>query len=78
MKNLLEYITQNITGNKDIKVVESEEDGVHQYVIKTPKDVMGLLIGKEGRTIRAIRSLARARAIVDKVNINVNLEEITQ
>lgn len=78
MKDLLEHITQNITGNKDVEVVESEVDGVHQYIVRAPKDVMGLLIGKEGRTIRAIRSLARARAIVKKTNINVNLEEVTQ
>lgn len=75
MKDLLEYITKNITGEKKITVDESEAESVYQYVIKAPKDVMGLLIGKEGRTIRAIRSLARARAIVDQVNINVNLEE---
>ena len=77
MINLLTHITQGITNNKDIEVSEDVVDSVHQYTVRAPKDVMGLLIGKEGRTIRAIRSLARARAIVEKININVNLEELT-
>lgn len=75
MIDLLTHITQGITNNTDIEVSEDVVDGVHQYIVRAPKDVMGLLIGKEGRTIRAIRSLARARAIVEKININVNLEE---
>ncbi|MEK7521386.1 MAG: KH domain-containing protein [Patescibacteria group bacterium] len=78
MIDLLTHITQGVTNNKDVQVSEDMVDGVHQYTIRAPKDVMGLLIGKEGRTIRAIRSLARARAIVEKININVNLEETTQ
>lgn len=75
MIDLLTYITTNISGNKDIEVVKNEIGGVHEYTVHAPKEVMGLLIGKEGRTIRAIRSLARARAIVEQVNITVKLEE---
>lgn len=75
MQDLLAYITTNITSNSDIEVTEAEVGGVHEYTIRAPKKVMGLLIGKEGRTIRAIRSLARARAIVEQTNIMVKLEE---
>lgn len=75
MIDLLSYITKSITGNEDIEVTESEENGIKEYVVHAPQAVMGLLIGKEGRTIRAIRSLARARAIVEKINISVHLEE---
>lgn len=75
MQKLLEYITQSITGNKDIKVEESKSGDLNIYTIRAPKEVMGTLIGKEGRTIRAIRSLARARAIIDQIAINIVLEE---
>ena len=75
MIDLLTYITQNLTGSKDITVTQTEVEGRQEYTIKAPKEVMGLLIGKEGRTIRAIRNLARARAIVDKILIDVKLEE---
>lgn len=77
MLKLLEYITQTITDNKDINVSEADNEGVKTYTVHAPQEVMGLLIGKEGKTIRAIRSLARARAIVDQEKVFVNIEEIT-
>lgn len=76
MIELLEYITQTITGEKGIKVEKETSDDFITYTIRAPKSVMGLLIGKEGRTIRAIRTLARARAIVDQEKISVQLEEV--
>lgn len=75
MKKLLAYITENLTGSKDVEIEETEDQGVKIYTIKAPKEVMGMLIGKEGRTARAIRSLAKAKAIIDQVNVNIRIEE---
>lgn len=75
MIELLEYITQTLTGNKDIKVEKDTSGDLVIYTIKAPKEVMGLLIGKSGRTINAIRILARARAITDQERIALRLEE---
>lgn len=75
MKDLLTYITQNVTGNDNVEIEEVEEEGLKTYLIKAPKEIMGLLIGKEGRTIRAIRTLAKARAIIEKVRVNIQLSE---
>lgn len=75
MLKLLEYLTRSITGDNEINVTVSESEGVNTYTVHAPKEVMGLLIGKEGKTIRAIRALARARAIVDQEKVFVNLEE---
>lgn len=77
MLKLLEYLTREITDNKNIEVTETDTDGVKTYTVHAPKEVMGLLIGKEGKTIRAIRSLARARAIIDQEKVFVNIEEKT-
>lgn len=75
MLNLLEYLVRQVTGNDQIEVTVSENEGVNTYTVHAPKEVMGLLIGKEGKTIRAIRALARARAIIDQEKVFVNLEE---
>lgn len=75
MKKLLEYIASSLTGSEDILVQVQEQDGAKAYTIVAPKGVMGILIGKEGKTIRAIRALARARAIVDQEKVFVNLLE---
>lgn len=76
MQKLLEYLVSQITDQDKIKVTEaSDESGIISYTIFAPKEVMGLLIGKGGKTIRAIRSVARARAIIDQVKINIELSE---
>lgn len=75
MLNLLNHLTQSLTG-REIPVEESENEGTLVYTIKAPQEVMGLLIGKGGKTIRAIRSVARARAIVDQTRVNISLEEV--
>lgn len=36
---------------------------------------MGIIIGKEGKTIRSLRNLAKAKAIRDNVRIQILLEE---
>ena len=77
MIELLEYITRNITGNEKVKVEEQDSGDLIIYLIKAPKEVMGMLIGKEGRTIRAIRTLARTRAIVEGKKIAVEIEEVS-
>lgn len=78
MLKLLKFITRNLTGNDKIEVIETQENDVKVYNIHAPKEVMGLLIGKEGKTIRAVRALARARAIIDQEKVFVNLVEVTE
>ena len=46
-----------------------------QAKIEVNKEDMGLLIGKEGKTIRSIRSLVRAKAIKDGVRVKVEIVE---
>lgn len=76
MENLLKYLCEQITGNDTISIVVEESEGIITYTIHAPKEVMGLLIGKGGKTIRAIRSLCKARAIIDQTRISVQLSEI--
>ncbi|HBL51608.1 MAG: hypothetical protein A3D24_00225 [Candidatus Blackburnbacteria bacterium RIFCSPHIGHO2_02_FULL_39_13] len=75
MISLLEYLIKEITGNEDISINEETSSDVQVYYIKAPSSVIGSIIGKNGRTIRAIRSICRARAIKDQVNIAIRVEE---
>lgn len=76
MRELIEYITKQIVKNPDDVVVEeSNEDGVIQFVLKVnPKD-MGLIIGKNGQTIKAMRKLLTVRAMADNVRVNLRLHD---
>jgi len=58
MKSLVEYIVKCIVDNKesvDVKQIEGEKSIVIE--VKVAQEDMGKVIGKEGRTIKAIRTI---------------------
>ena len=74
MKELLTFLLEKITGNKDIKIEESEEEGRVDYLISAPEDIVGMIIGKGGKTIKAIRNLLKVRATLEKKAVSVSVE----
>lgn len=76
MKDLLEYIVKNLVNNPDVVVVEEQQEGgnVNLNLTVDPSD-MGLIIGKGGQTIHAIRKLLTVRAITENIRVNLHLEE---
>lgn len=76
MQEFLTYLLTNIVKNpQDVKVVEVVEGTTYVYNISVHADDMGLVIGKEGRTIKSVRALAKAKAIKEGVMIKVELLE---
>ena len=70
MKELLEFILKNILGDKSkFKVTEVVNDSVVTLTIVTEDKDGGLVIGKMGKTIKAIRNILRIRATIDKKKI---------
>jgi predicted RNA-binding protein YlqC (UPF0109 family) len=75
MKKLLEFILEAITGSSDCKVDE-QTDGDHvNLVISAPQEVIGLIIGKSGKTIKAIRNLIKVRATLEKKGVSISIAE---
>jgi predicted RNA-binding protein YlqC (UPF0109 family) len=77
MKKLLEYLVKELVSKpKKIKIAESkEEDGtVHLSLSVSPED-MGMIIGKGGKTITAIRSLVKTSAVKNGKKVFLELEE---
>lgn len=79
MQELLEYIVKNLVSKPDeVKIEQISEDGVVNFNLTVSPDDMGLIIGKSGQTIRAIRRLLVARAMAEgNVRVNLNLQEIS-
>ncbi|OGM57618.1 hypothetical protein A3E46_02570 [Candidatus Woesebacteria bacterium RIFCSPHIGHO2_12_FULL_46_16] len=65
MKELLTFILKGITG-KEIPVEESSEGERINFVITPPEDLIGIVIGKGGKTIKAIRNILKVRATLEK------------
>lgn len=61
MKQLLEYLLTQITG-KEISVEEREEDGRTILEIEPGEETIGLVIGKGGKTIKALQEIVRVCA----------------
>lgn len=74
MKDLLEYIISSITGSSDFKVEESRpEQNVVNFDVVAANDIIGLIIGKEGKTIKNIRRILSIKATKEKVVVNINV-----
>lgn len=74
-REFIEYLVKQIVTKPD--EVLADEEKINDFTnikLKVSTEDMGLVIGKEGKTIRAVRSLVRAKAI--KTGIRVNLELI--
>ena len=64
MKAVLEYLARNLVDDPDaVSVTEIEdEDGRVRLELRVAPDDMGKVIGRGGRTARAIRAVVRASA----------------
>lgn len=75
MKNLLKFILTEITGSKDFKIKEETDGDFINLDVSAAKDLMGIIIGKEGRVIKAIRSLLKVKATLEKKGVALSVNE---
>lgn len=78
MKEVLRYILENILDlaeNESIEVSEDDQNGVLILKAKVPKDKMGIVIGKNGKTINAIKNILKIKAIKENMRIDVEVVE---
>jgi predicted RNA-binding protein YlqC (UPF0109 family) len=73
MKELIQYIVAALVDHPDqVQVKESEQDDTIIIELTVAKEDLGKVIGKQGRTARAMRSVLAAAA--GKVNKRSRLE----
>lgn len=73
MKELVSFIAISLVDDREaVQVTEVERDDATVLELRVAKDDLGKVIGKQGRTARAIRSLLSASAA--KLNRKVRLE----
>ena len=64
MKDLLEYLARELVDEPDeVRVEEVEDDRGVLLSLRVAKDDMGKVIGRGGRTARAIRAVMKAAAV---------------
>lgn len=77
MKELLEYLAKELVSKpKEVKINETkEENGTVHLSLSVSPDDMGMIIGKGGKTITAIRSLVKTAAAKAGKKVYLELEE---
>ena len=70
MKELLEFVLRNILGEKSsYEIVEEDDGSIVKLTVKTADDEGGMVIGKGGKVIKAIRNILRIKATLEKKKI---------
>ena len=63
MKELVAYIAKSLVDHpEEVKTAQTEEDDNITVELTVAKDDLGKVIGKQGRTAKAIRSILAAAA----------------
>lgn len=67
MKELIEYIAKSLVDNPDdVSVTEVEGEVTSVIALKVAKPDLGKVIGKQGRTARALRTILSVASIKAK------------
>lgn len=77
MREFVQYLIETIAKNPEEVTVEEkqlDETYIREEITVHPDD-MGLVIGRNGRTIQSVRELAKAKAIKQGVKVDVELLE---
>jgi predicted RNA-binding protein YlqC (UPF0109 family) len=76
VKDVLEYIAKEIVEHPDaVEVTEVQRERSVQLQLRVDPEDMGKVIGKGGRTVRAIRTVLKAAGTRADVNTMVEIVE---
>ncbi len=76
MKNFLEFLLLHLVTHPDaIEISQEEQADYTEFIIKVHPEDIGRIIGRQGRTIQAIRTLAKVRAIQDDIRVRITIDD---
>jgi uncharacterized protein len=76
IKRLIETIVKRLSDHPaETRVIEMQEGRGALYEIAVPEGDRGRLIGREGRTVRALRAFVGAAAAVRGRKVNIRIRD---
>lgn len=76
MKPLLELVVRRLSDNPEqTRVQEHSEGQTTVYEVEVPESDRGRLIGREGRTVRALRAFVGAAAAARGKKVSVRIRD---
>ena len=75
-QEFLEYVVKSLVDNPDaVKVTRMVDELGVLLSVKTDKEDVGKLIGRQGNTAKALRTLLRVVGIKNRARVNLKIEE---
>ena len=76
MKDLVQYLAKSLAIDPDaVEVNETSREGASLLQLKVAKQDLGRIIGKQGRTAKAIRTLVNAAAAINDRKVVLEIVE---
>jgi predicted RNA-binding protein YlqC (UPF0109 family) len=75
MIELIKFLITKITGSEDFDIEESHDERGELFTVRAKPEIIGLIIGKAGKTIKNIRRIASIKATSENKFININVIE---
>ena len=76
MEKLLKFIVTSIVEKpRAVRIDTAENEGLTSLVLRVDPEDLKIVIGKRGKTIKALRSLLRLRALKENSRVNLTLQE---
>lgn len=74
IEGLVRFIVTSLVDDPDaVEIVRTDSDGVITFEVTLDSADIGKVIGRQGRIIKAIRTLARAAGSLDDVQVEVEV-----
>lgn len=75
-QELLEYVVKSLVDHpEDVKVERKVDEMGVLLTLKVHPEDMGQIIGREGSTARAIRTIVRISGLKNRARVNLKIEE---
>lgn len=71
----MEFLVGEIAGSENFEVNEESNDHEVVITITATQSVVGLIIGKQGKTIKNLRKIASIKGVLDKKTVRLNVVE---
>ena len=76
LRELIDYMVQSLVEHpEEVRIAEKQGDRSTIYQLSVHRDDRGRVIGKNGQTIKAIRSIVMAAATLKGVNATVDVTD---
>ncbi len=75
MKDLLHFILKELIGEDFFEITEESSDNHTDFQVKVDQDKLGIVIGKDGHTIKSIQDVLRVRGKMEEKTVYIKVEE---